>query len=146
MVEFSGYAGLFLVSLLAATIFPAQSEPVLVGLLLLGKHSPWILVSVASVGNVLGAVINWVLGRYLETWRGSAWFPVSEDSLERAQSWYHRLGRWSLLVSWLPIIGDPLTLAAGIMREPVLSFLILVAIGKVARYVALAAVTLGWLA
>jgi membrane protein YqaA with SNARE-associated domain len=146
MVELSGYAGLFLVSLLAATIFPAQSESVLVGLLLLGKQSPWILVSVASVGNVLGAVINWVLGRYLETWRGSAWFPVSEDSLERAQSWYHRLGRWSLLVSWLPIIGDPLTLAAGIMREPFLSFLILVAIGKVARYVALAAVTLGWLA
>ncbi len=146
MVELSGYGGLFVVSLLAATIFPAQSESVLVGLLLLGRHSPWILVSVASVGNILGAVINWVLGRYIETWRGSAWFPVSEDSLKRAQSWYHRLGRWSLLVSWLPIIGDPLTLVAGIMREPFLSFLILVAIGKIARYVALAAVTLGLLA
>ena len=109
MVELSGYAGLFLVSLLAATIIPAQSESVLVALLLLGKHSPWLLVTVASVGNVLGAVISWLLGRYLETWRNSAWFPVSDDSLDRAQSWYHRLGRWSLLLSWLPIIGDPLT-------------------------------------
>jgi membrane protein YqaA with SNARE-associated domain len=146
MVELSGYAGLFLVSLLAATIIPAQSESVLVALLLLGKHSPWLLVTVASVGNVLGAVISWLLGRYLETWRNSAWFPVSDDSLDRAQSWYHRLGRWSLLLSWLPIIGDPLTVVAGIMREPFLSFLVLVAIGKVARYVALAGFTLGWLA
>ena len=100
MVELSGYAGLFLVSLLAATIIPAQSESVLVALLLLGKHSPWLLVTVASVGNILGAVINWLLGRYIETWRGAAWFPVSEGSLHRAQTWYHQLGRWSLLLSW----------------------------------------------
>src|SRR5262245_57537812 len=145
MLDVGTYVGLFLISLLAATIFPAQSEAVLVGLLLLGKQPPWVLLTVASVGNVLGAVINWILGRYIETWRGSTWFPVSELSLARAQSWYHRYGRLSLLLSWLPVIGDPLTLAAGIMREPFLSFLILVGIGKVARYVILAALTLGWL-
>lgn len=145
MFDGSGYVGLFLVSLLAATVFPAQSETALVALLLLGRHSPWILLSVASAGNILGGVINWILGRYIDRWRGSSWFPVSEHSLTRAQSWYHRYGRWSLLLSWLPVIGDPLTLAAGIMREPFLSILILVAIGKIARYVALAAVTLGWL-
>ena len=63
MVDASGYAGLFLVSLLAATIFPAQSETVLVALLLLGRHSPWIFLMVASAGNILGGVINWILGR-----------------------------------------------------------------------------------
>jgi membrane protein YqaA with SNARE-associated domain len=79
----------------------------------------------------------------LERFRERRWFPASEASLDRAQGWYHRWGRWSLLLSWAPVIGDPLTLAAGILREPLLSFILLVAIAKTSRYVALALITLG---
>jgi membrane protein YqaA with SNARE-associated domain len=69
---------------------------------------------------------------------------VGDAALERAQRWYQRYGRWSLLASWMPVIGDPLTLVAGIMREPLPVFLALVTVAKVGRYVALAAITLSW--
>jgi membrane protein YqaA with SNARE-associated domain len=131
-------AGLFAAAFLAATLFPAQSEAVLVALVLEGDITTWLLVTVASVGNVLGAVVNWLLGRGLEQFRDRRWFPVGASGLARAQAWYHRWGRWSLLLSWLPFIGDPLTVVAGTMREPLRSFLPLVAAGKVARYVLLA--------
>ncbi|HQT15668.1 MAG: hypothetical protein B7X99_13440 [Rhizobiales bacterium 17-65-6] len=143
MTSLAAYAGLFLVAFAAATILPLQSEAVLVGLLL-ADHSPWLLVTVASLGNVLGSVINWMLGRGIETFRHKRWFPVSEGMLERAQRWYHRYGKWSLLASWLPIIGDPLTVVAGVLREPLPIFLFLVTVVKVGRYTAVAALTLGW--
>lgn len=131
--------GLFLAALVAATILPAQSEALLLALVLAGDRPVWLLVAVASAGNVLGAVVNWVLGRQLERFEKRPWFPVKPDSLARARAWYHRYGRWSLLLSWLPIVGDPLTVVAGAMREPMRSFLPLVTVGKVARYVLLAA-------
>ena len=99
----------------------------------------------ASLGNVAGSVVNWLLGRGVERLRHRRWFPVGEASLERAQGWYRRFGRWSLLLSWMPIIGDPLTVAAGVMRERFLVFLLLVGIAKTGRYVVLAALVLGWL-
>lgn len=143
MAAFVAYAGLFIAALIAATILPMQSEAVLVGLLL-GDYSPWVLVAVASAGNVLGSVINWLLGRAVERFRDRRWFPANEAALERAQRWYRRYGKWSLLLSWVPIIGDPLTVVAGIMREPLPIFLVLVTIAKVGRYVALALITLHW--
>lgn len=143
MTSLAAYGGLFLAALAAATILPLQSEAVLVGLLL-ADHSPWLLIVVASLGNVLGSVINWVLGRGIERFRHRRWFPVGDAALERAQRWYQRYGRWSLLASWMPVIGDPLTLVAGIMREPLPVFLALVTVAKVGRYVALAAITLSW--
>ncbi len=136
-------AGLFAAAFVAATLLPAQSEAVLVALLLKGDVAPWLLVAVASAGNVLGAIVNWLLGRFIEHYRDRRWFPVKADALERAQRWYGRAGRWSLLFSWLPIIGDPLTVVAGALREPLWSFVLLVAIGKVGRYVVLALATLG---
>lgn len=96
-------------------------------------------------GNVLGSALNWLLGRSIEHYRHKRWFPVSEDKLEQAQQAYHRFGRWSLLLSWVPIIGDPLTVVAGIMREPFWRFLLIVTLAKAVRYLALAALTLGWL-
>ena len=141
----SAYLILFLAAFGAATLLPLQSEAVLVGLLTLGEHPAWLLVAVASTGNVLGSWINWLLGRYLEHWRHKSWFPVSERQLERAQRVYHRYGRWTLLLSWTPIIGDPLTLVAGVMREPLWSFMLIVAIAKTSRYLVLAAITLGLL-
>lgn len=144
MGDLAVYAGLFLAALAAATILPMQSEGVLVGLLL-ADYSPWLLITVASVGNVLGSVINWLLGRGIERFRGRSWFPASPALLERATKWYRRYGRWSLLLSWVPILGDPLTVVSGVLREPFWSFLVLVAIAKTLRYVALAAATLSWL-
>jgi membrane protein YqaA with SNARE-associated domain len=138
------YFGLFTSALLAATILPMGSEAVLVGLLLAGEGSVAMLLLVATVGNVLGAVINWTLGRLVMRFRERRWFPVSPHQLERAQSWYRRYGRWSLLASWVPVIGDPITVAAGVMREPISSFLILVTLAKAGRYLVLAAVTLAW--
>ena len=137
------YVVLFLTALGAATLLPLQSEALLVGLLSLGKYPPVMLVLVATVGNVLGSLVNWLLGRFSERWRHKSWFPVSAAKLERAQRSYHRYGRWSLLASWMPIIGDPITLVAGVMREPLWSFLLMVLVAKGARYIVLAAVTLG---
>ncbi len=139
------YLSLFAAALVAATILPMQSETVLVGLLATSTHPVAALILVATVGNVLGSVINWYLGRYLLNYKDRRWFPTSERQLARAQGWYHRYGRWSLLGSWLPLIGDPLTVVAGIMREPLGPFLILVTIAKASRYLVLAAVTLAWL-
>ncbi|MBL8583390.1 MAG: DedA family protein [Rhizobiaceae bacterium] len=133
--------GLFAVAFVAATILPAQSEAALVGLLILGKQAPALLVIVATVGNVLGSVSNWLLGRWIERYRHRRWFPVSNQALDRATGWYRRWGRWSLLFSWAPLGGDALTVAAGILREPLWSFLFLVTAAKAARYVAIAFVT-----
>ncbi|MFG1466336.1 YqaA family protein [Xanthobacter sp. DSM 24535] len=143
MADLAVYAGLFMAALAAATILPMQSEAVLVGLLL-ADYSPWLLITVASVGNVLGSVINWLLGRGIERFRDRPWFPASGAKLERAQHWYRRYGKWSLLLSWAPIIGDPLTVVAGVLREPFPMFLLLVTIAKIGRYLVLAAATLGF--
>lgn len=142
MVDLVAYAGMFLAALVAATILPAQSEAVLAGLLVAGQQPPWLLILVASVGNTAGSCINWLLGTTIERFRYKRWFPVKEESLERAQRWYRRYGKWSLLLSWVPLIGDPLTLAAGVMRERFLVFFAIVATAKTARYVVLAALTL----
>lgn len=137
------YGGLFLAALIAATILPMQSEAALVGLLL-ADYPPLLLITVASVGNVLGSVINWLLGRGIEHYRHRSWFPASEARLVQAERWYRRYGKWSLLLSWLPIVGDPLTLLAGVLREPFPVFLVLVSIAKIGRYIVLAGATLGF--
>lgn len=134
--------GLFGVAFIAATILPAQSEAVLVGLQIAG-YAPALLVLVASIGNTLGAVVNWALGKGVARYRHRRWFPVSPEALNRATEWYSRWGRWSLLLSWAPVVGDALTVAAGVMREPVWSFVALVATAKTARYAVLSAATAG---
>jgi len=143
MADLAVYAGLFLTAFVAATILPMQSEAALVGLLLLDAQPAWLLVTVASVGNVLGSVVNWLLGRFIERYRDKRWFPAKPAALDRAGAWYRRYGKWSLLLSWMPIIGDPLTVAAGVLREPFPVFLLLVAIAKIGRYLVLAIATLG---
>lgn len=144
MNALAAYGGLFLAAFAAATILPAQSEAVLAGLLAAGNHAPALLVLVAGIGNVLGSAVNWLLGRGIERFRGARWFPVGEKHLDRAGRWYRKYGWWSLLLSWLPVVGDPLTVAAGIMREPFARFLIVVTIAKFGRYIVLAALVLHW--
>ncbi len=128
---------------IAATVFPLQSEAVLVGLMLTGDHTVCLLVLVASLANTAGSVVNWWLGGVIHRYRDRRWFPASPEALARAEGWYRRWGHWSLMLSWAPIIGDPLTVIAGVLREPLWRFLILVALAKTGRYVTLALITLG---
>ena len=144
MFEFTSYLGLFIAAFGAASLLPMQSEAVLVGMLLSDQYSAATLQAIATLGNVLGSVLNWVLGRSVERLRHKRWFPVSDAKLSKAQRFYLRYGRWSLLLSWVPIIGDPLTMIAGVMREPLWSFLLIVTLAKGARYLALTALTLSW--
>ncbi|TIL66306.1 YqaA family protein [Mesorhizobium sp.] len=136
------YGGMFAIAFAAATILPAQSEAALAGLLATGSFSPAMLVVVASLGNVLGSVVNWGLGRGIERFRDRPWFPLRPATLNHATNWYHRYGRWSLLLSWMPIVGDPLTVVAGALREPLWSFVAIVALAKVSRYLVVAGTVL----
>jgi len=145
MADLLAYLGLFAAALGAATVLPMQSEAVLVGLLLSESFSTFWLLVVASVGNVLGSVANWLLGRGIERFRDKRWFPVGPAAFDRATAWYRRYGKWSLLLSWLPIVGDPLTVVAGVLKEPFGMFLLLVTIAKVSRYLVLTAITLSWM-
>ncbi|KQV68201.1 YqaA family protein [Rhizobium sp. Root1220] len=143
MTDLAVYAGLFLAAFAAATIFPMQSEAALVALILAQKYPIAALIAVATLGNVLGSTVNWLLGAGIERFRDRRWFPASPSTLDKAQRWYRRYGKWSLLLSWMPVIGDPITVVAGVLREPLPMFLLLVTIAKTARYVVLTAVTLG---
>jgi membrane protein YqaA with SNARE-associated domain len=140
MISLAVYASLFGVAFIAATVFPLQSEAALIALLLNGQQPVWALIAVASVGNVLGSVVNWLLGRSLERFRDRRWFPASPAALERAQRAYQKWGKWSLLLRWAPFIGDPLTVVAGVLREPLPMFVLLVTMAKAGRYA-----TLAWL-
>lgn len=131
---------LFLASFLAATLVPAQSEALLAGLILAGHHHIYALVTVATIGNVLGSCVNWLLGRYLIQYSNRKWFPVTQEKLASSSRIYQKFGVWTLLLAWVPIIGDPLTLIAGIMHTRFLWFIVLVSIGKLARYMAIAMV------
>ena len=138
-------SGLFGAAFLSATIFPFQSEVILFAMLMAEHYQLWLLIAFASVGNTLGSCVNWFLGRFIAHFEGRRWFPITREQAAKAEGWYHRYGRWSLLLSWMPIIGDPLTIVAGALREPFPIFLALVALAKTLRYVAVAAVTLGWM-
>lgn len=140
------YLGLFTAAFLAATLLPAQSEAVLFGLLMTGDYPVWLLLLVASAGNVLGSCLNWVMGRGLAAFEGRRWFPVKRPQLAKAENWYRRYGRWSLLLSWVPIVGDPLTVVAGVLREPFGVFVVLVTLAKAGRYAVIAAIQQGWFA
>ena len=133
----AGYLSLFFSSLIAATLFPMGSELVLIGLIKNG----WPVVTTvagASVGNVLGSVINYVIGYLLHRGFMQTRLKVYKANLIRAEASFLKFGRWTLLFAWLPIIGDPLTLFAGLSRVNFSLFLLLVSVGKVARYAVVA--------
>lgn len=125
---------LFLSAFGAATLLPLQSEAVLMALLYQQDLSAWLLILVASFGNILGSCVNWWLGLKTEQFKDKKWFPVSAQKLQKAQNIYQRYGYWSLLLSWTPIIGDPITLIAGLMKERFWRFLLMVSIAKTGRY------------
>lgn len=133
----SGYLILFGSAFLAATLLPFYSEVILIGMLAKGAD-PWIAVLVASLGNTLGALVNYVLGRYLLHYQDRRWFYVKPHQLESTQRWFQRYGSWSLLFAWLPIGGDALTFIAGVMKVRMDVFLLLVGLGKFLRYLVVA--------
>lgn len=143
MADLTAYTGLFLAALLAATLFPAQSEVGLATLIMSGDYTISLLIIIATLGNVLGSVVNWLMGRGVERFANRKWFPITPAQMAKAKRRYHRYGRWSLLMSWAPLIGDPLTLVAGVLREPLGSFLVLVTLAKGVRYVVVALIALG---
>jgi len=130
------WLSLFGASFLAATIVPFYSEFAVAGTLAAGGP-PLAVLAVATAGNTAGAVLNWFLGRGIEHFRHRRWFPARESDLDRAQRWFQRYGVWSLLLAWLPIGGDALTVIAGVMRVRIDVFVLLTAIGKGARYLVL---------
>ncbi|MGI1679963.1 MAG: DedA family protein [Cellvibrionaceae bacterium] len=134
---------LFCSSFLAATILPFYSEVVLVSLLAESSASqtgssvksfPWSLWIVATLGNTLGAVFNWILGRYFLHFQDRRWFPFTSEKLDRSQRWFQKYGVWCLLFSWLPIVGDVFTFAAGVMRVNITTLFVLSGVGKGLRY------------
>ena len=135
MNSLEAYSGLFISSFISSTILPGHSEITLTTLILLEKYSQFLLISFASIGNVLGSVINWYLGFYITKFVNKSWFPFKKKQLDKASLWYLKYGKWSLLFSWVPIIGDPLTIVAGIFRVPLLIFITIVSISKVLRYI-----------
>ena len=128
------YLSLFIISFLAATILPFSSELTLAGLVATSNYDNLLLLIVASLGNVLGSAVNWILGFYSRKLSKKKWFPFKDEQIEKSAKWFNKFGRWSLLFAWVPIIGDPLTLAAGLLKVKFVEFLILVTIGKVSRY------------
>jgi membrane protein YqaA with SNARE-associated domain len=128
------YLSLFIISFLAATILPFSSELTLAGLIATSNYDNIFLLIVASLGNILGSVVNWILGFYSRNLSKKKWFPFKDEQIEKSSKWFNKFGRWSLLFAWVPIIGDPLTLAAGLLGVKFIEFLILVSIGKVGRY------------
>ena len=144
MEPFAILAGLFVSAFTAATLLPGTSEALLAGLIAGGKGDPALLVAVATIGNAAGSSVNWVLGRFLSQYRDRRWFPVSPRRYEQAVRWYGRFGLWSLLIAWLPVVGDPLTAVAGTLRVRFAPFLLLVTIGKLGRYLFVAAVAATW--
>jgi membrane protein YqaA with SNARE-associated domain len=136
-----GYGTLFFVSFLASTLLPLGSEWLLV-MMLTGGYDPLSTVATATVGNYLGAVVTYLIGIAGGSWLIEKVLRVSPQQQERAQKQYQRFGVYSLLFSWLPIIGDPLCLAGGVLRTNFWIFSLLVAVGKLARYAVTAIITL----
>lgn len=129
-----GYFGLFVAAFLAATILPLSSEIVLSALLLTGL-SPIVLVTIAITGNVLGSLTNYALGYWASLGVIKKWLKISEEEFVRAEQRFVKYGLFSLCFAWVPIIGDPLTVLAGVLRIQLLWFVILVSVGKLMRYI-----------
>ena len=119
---------------MVATIVPFGSEVYFITLLSLGNYNNLLLLIAASIGNVLGSVFNWICGYYVNYFIKTPWFPIKKDKIAKGTEIFNKYGKWSLLLSWVPFIGDPITFVAGTLRFSLVPFLILVSIGKVGRY------------
>lgn len=136
------YSMLFGSAFLAASLFPAQSELLLTSLIVSEKYSVLILLAVASVGNVAGSILNYYIGRYLMHFKNHKYFPIKENMLETSKKYFKKYDSKILLMAWMPVIGDPLTVVAGAFRTNIWLFILLVSIGKTFRYMIVAGTAL----
>ncbi len=141
---FSILSGLFAAAFLAATLLPGSSEVVLAGILALEQAPVALAVGVATIGNTLGSCVNWALGLYAIKFKDKRWFPASHDQVERYSKWYAKWGLWTLFLSWVPIIGDPLTVVAGMARTSIFIFFPIVLLAKLLRYLVVAGLIGFW--
>ena len=135
MLILFSYFQLLLINFLAATILPFSSELVLTTMYLSNSFETYLLLIFASIGNILGSITNWYMGKKITIFQDRKWFPVSPNQLNRSQKYFQKYGLWSLLLAWVPIIGDPLTLLAVILKVRFSIFFLLVSISKITRYV-----------
>ena len=135
MIILFSYFQLSLISFLAATILPFSSEVVLTTMYLSNSFETYYLLIFASIGNIMGSITNWYLGKKITLFQNRKWFPVSREQLESSREYFQKYGLWSLLLAWVPIIGDPLTLLAGVLKVRFGIFFVLVSISKISRYV-----------
>jgi len=133
-----GLPALFILSFLASTLLPIGSEWLLVSLVLQGSDAATV-VGVATAGNTLGACSTYAVGLFGGSFLMQRVLRISEKDRRRAERFFRRFGIWSLLLTWLPVVGDPLCLLGGALRIPALPFVFLVLLGKLGRYAALAA-------
>mgnify|MGYP001465610514 FL=1 len=135
MIILISYFQLLIISFLAATILPLSSELVLSTMLLTDSFDKYLLLVVASFGNIFGSSVNWYLGKKILIFKDRKWFPVNEKQIAKSEMYFKKYGIWSLLLAWVPIIGDPLTVIAGVLRVNFFTFLLLVSISKTSRYI-----------
>ena len=135
MIILISYFQLLIISFLAATILPLSSELVLSTMLLTDSFDKYLLLVVASFGNIFGSSVNWYLGKKILIFRDKKWFPVNEKQIAKSEMYFKKYGIWSLLLAWVPVIGDPLTVIAGILKINFFTFLLLVSISKTSRYI-----------
>ncbi|MBE7635993.1 DedA family protein [Sneathiella sp. P13V-1] len=135
------YFTLFFSAFTSATLLPGSSEALLAYLISETPSQIILLIAIASIGNILGSVFNWYCGAFLMHFQNRRWFPVTQTQIQKAQHWYGQIGYWSLLLAWLPVIGDPLTVLGGVLKIRLSIFILLVGIGKIIRYAVIAAAT-----
>ena len=126
--------GLFLSSFLSATILPGQSEIALMSLIMIDKYSLNLLIFFSCIGNILGSILNWFMGFKLEKFKNKKWFPATGLQLKKASHYYNKYGKWTLLLCWVPFIGDPMIAVLGFFRVKFIPLAIMMLIGKLARY------------
>lgn len=136
-----GYPALFLLSFLASTLVPLGSEWLL-GVLLVNHFDPALVVLIATLGNSCGALTTYAIGLWGGPYLIQRLLRISPASQKRAEHHFNRYGIWALLFSWLPILGDPLCLVAGVLRTGFWRFVSLVSVGKFLRYLVVAKVVL----
>lgn len=129
---------LFGSAFLAATVLPAQSELLLASLVVKGEHDFALLIAVATAGNVLGSFVNYYIGAYLMHFKDHKYFPIKKNILKKGEKTYTKYGALSLLFAWLPIVGDALTVIAGMFKTKLWLFALLVTVGKSIRYIIVA--------
>ncbi|MBH68870.1 MAG: hypothetical protein CMM58_11000 [Rhodospirillaceae bacterium] len=134
MESFLECVAVFTAAFLSATIIPALSEVALVTAEIKGTAPTLLLFAAATFGNTAGAILNWLIGRFFGYLPNKKWFPGSPIAIDKAANFFRRYGMWTLLFSWIPFIGDPLTIVAGTLRVPLIIFIALVLVGKAARY------------